>query len=94
MLSSLIIGFLRIFCSQAKKAVEEVCYAHKIFSVHLALDFGLIGDLVHCCRWNTYVVEGHDVEELCKAFWQAQQVKDKPTCIVARTLKGKGLKSG
>ncbi|RVE70604.1 hypothetical protein OJAV_G00066280 [Oryzias javanicus] len=43
--------------------------------------------------WNTYVVEGHDVEELCKAFWLAQQVKDKPTCIVARTLKGKGLKN-
>lgn len=44
-------------------------------------------------RWNTYVVDGHDVEELCKAFWQAQQVKDKPTCIVAKTFKGKGLKS-
>uniref|UniRef100_G3P6S5 Transketolase n=1 Tax=Gasterosteus aculeatus aculeatus TaxID=481459 RepID=G3P6S5_GASAC len=43
--------------------------------------------------WNTYVVDGHDVEELCKAFWQAQQVKDKPTCIVAKTFKGKGLKS-
>lgn len=45
------------------------------------------------CRWNTYVVDGHDVEELCKAFWQAQQVKGKPTCIVAKTFKGKGLKS-
>ena len=44
-------------------------------------------------RWNTYVVDGHDVEELCKAFWQAKQVKDKPTCIVAKTFKGKGLKS-
>ncbi|KAM9752487.1 transketolase-like protein 2 [Menidia menidia] len=43
--------------------------------------------------WNTYVVDGHDVEELCKAFWQAQQVKDKPTCIVAQTFKGKGLKN-
>uniref|UniRef100_A0A665UTC5 Transketolase n=1 Tax=Echeneis naucrates TaxID=173247 RepID=A0A665UTC5_ECHNA len=43
--------------------------------------------------WNTYVVDGHDVEELCKAFWQAQQVKGKPTCIVAKTFKGKGLKS-
>lgn len=39
------------------------------------------------------MVDGHDVEELCKAFWQAQQVKGKPTCIVAKTLKGKGLKS-
>uniref|UniRef100_A0A8C5BQP4 Transketolase n=1 Tax=Gadus morhua TaxID=8049 RepID=A0A8C5BQP4_GADMO len=43
--------------------------------------------------WNTYVVDGHDVEELCKAFWQAKQVKDKPTCIVAKTFKGKGLKN-
>ncbi|XP_076133211.1 transketolase-like protein 2 [Alosa pseudoharengus] len=42
--------------------------------------------------WNTYVVEGHDVEELCKAFWQAEQVKGKPTAIVAKTFKGKGLK--
>lgn len=44
-------------------------------------------------RWNTYVVDGHSVEELCKAFWQAQQVQGKPTCIVAKTFKGKGLKS-
>uniref|UniRef100_A0A8D3DW16 Transketolase n=1 Tax=Scophthalmus maximus TaxID=52904 RepID=A0A8D3DW16_SCOMX len=43
--------------------------------------------------WNTYVVDGHDVEELCKALWQAQQVKGKPTCIVAKTFKGKGLKN-
>ena len=44
--------------------------------------------------WNTYVVDGHDVEELCKALWQAQQVKDKPTAIVAKTYKGKGLNGG
>lgn len=53
----------------------------------------MTGFLLNLCRWNTYVVDGHDVEELCKAFWQAQQVKDKPTCIVAKTFKGKGLKS-
>ncbi|XP_035244268.1 transketolase-like protein 2 [Anguilla anguilla] len=41
--------------------------------------------------WNTYVVDGHDVEELCKALWQAQQLKGKPTAIVAKTFKGKGL---
>ncbi|MBN3279092.1 TKTL2 protein, partial [Polyodon spathula] len=42
-------------------------------------------------NWNTYVVDGHDVEELSKALWQAQQVKDKPTAIVAKTFKGKGI---
>lgn len=42
--------------------------------------------------WNTYVADGHDVEELCKALWQAKQMKGKPTAIVAKTFKGKGLR--
>lgn len=42
--------------------------------------------------FNTYVVDGHDVEELCKALWLAEQFKGKPTAIVAKTFKGRGLK--
>ncbi|XP_014593321.2 transketolase-like protein 2 [Equus caballus] len=41
--------------------------------------------------WNTYLVDGHDVEGLCHAFWQATQVKNKPTAIVAKTFKGRGI---
>ncbi|XP_066470011.1 transketolase-like protein 1 [Tiliqua scincoides] len=41
--------------------------------------------------WNTYVVDGHDVEELCQALWQASQLKGKPTAIVAKTFKGRGI---
>ncbi|XP_054431956.1 transketolase-like protein 2 [Pteronotus mesoamericanus] len=41
--------------------------------------------------WNTYVVDGHDVEALCQAFWEAAQVKNKPTAIVAKTFKGRGI---
>ncbi|XP_068160483.1 transketolase-like protein 2 [Antennarius striatus] len=41
--------------------------------------------------WNTYVVDGHDVEVLCEAFSNAQSTKGRPTCIVAKTFKGKGL---
>ncbi|KAF6097669.1 transketolase like 2 [Phyllostomus discolor] len=41
--------------------------------------------------WNTYVVDGHDVEALCHAFWQAAQVKSKPTAVVAKTFKGRGI---
>uniref|UniRef100_A0A2K6ERV1 transketolase n=1 Tax=Propithecus coquereli TaxID=379532 RepID=A0A2K6ERV1_PROCO len=41
--------------------------------------------------WNTYFVDGHDVEALCQAFWQATQVKNKPTAIVAKTFKGRGI---
>lgn len=41
--------------------------------------------------WNTYVVDGHDVAELCHALWQASHLKDKPTAIIAKTFKGKGI---
>ncbi|XP_051025911.1 transketolase-like protein 2 [Acomys russatus] len=41
--------------------------------------------------WNTYVVDGHDVEALCQAFWKATQVKSKPTALIAKTFKGRGI---
>ncbi|XP_051011723.1 transketolase-like protein 2 [Acomys russatus] len=41
--------------------------------------------------WNTHVVDGHDVEALCRAFWKATQVKSKPTALIAQTFKGRGI---
>ncbi|XP_066988048.1 transketolase-like protein 2 isoform X1 [Macrobrachium rosenbergii] len=43
--------------------------------------------------FNTLVVDGHDVEALCKAFHEAAQAKGKPTAILAKTYKGKGFPS-
>ena len=40
--------------------------------------------------WNVLDVNGHDFDELRNAFEQAKQVKDKPTMIIAHTIKGKG----
>ena len=37
------------------------------------------------------VVDGHDVEALSRAFHEASVTKGKPTCIVAKTFKGKGI---
>jgi transketolase len=39
--------------------------------------------------FNAIVVDGHDVEELCKAFFEASLTKDKPTALIAKTYKGK-----
>jgi len=39
--------------------------------------------------FNAIVVDGHDVEELCKAFHEAEQTTGMPTCILAKTFKGK-----
>ena len=43
--------------------------------------------------WHTVVVDGHDVEALMAAYDEARATKGRPTMIVARTLKGKGVES-
>lgn len=39
--------------------------------------------------FNAIVVDGHDVEELSRGFFEAQQTKGRPTAIIAKTFKGK-----
>ena len=36
-------------------------------------------------------IDGHDVDEIMKAFEVAKNIKEKPTCIIAKTIKGKGV---
>ena len=39
--------------------------------------------------FNAIVVDGHDIEELCRGFYEAEQTKGRPTAIIAKTFKGK-----
>ena len=41
--------------------------------------------------WDAMGVDGHSFKEVNKAYTQALQNKDKPTMIVAKTLKGRGV---
>ncbi len=41
--------------------------------------------------WHAIVVDGHDIAALQKAFAEARATKGRPTMLLARTLKGKGL---
>jgi transketolase len=41
--------------------------------------------------WHSLVVDGHDVEALLRAYAEARRTKGRPTMIVAKTLKGKGV---
>ena len=36
-------------------------------------------------------IDGHDIDEIMKAFEVAREIKGKPTCIIAKTIKGKGV---
>lgn len=41
--------------------------------------------------WHVIDIDGHDIRSIVDAFDQAQALKGKPTMIVARTIKGKGV---
>ncbi len=41
--------------------------------------------------WYVIQCDGHNIEELLKAFAKAKTIKQKPTVIIADTIKGKGV---
>jgi transketolase len=40
--------------------------------------------------WNAIEIDGHDIEAIDRAFTEAEATTDRPTMIVARTIKGYG----
>ena len=41
--------------------------------------------------WNVVRCDGHDVEDICRAVKEAKAVSGKPSLILAKTVKGKGV---
>jgi len=50
-----------------------------------------IADKFAAFGWNAIDIDGHDTQEIFQAFDQARACTDRPTMIVARTMKGKGV---
>ena len=41
--------------------------------------------------FNVLTIDGNNIEKILSAFEIAKQTKNKPTCIIAKTIKGKGV---
>jgi transketolase len=41
--------------------------------------------------WHVQEIDGHNFEEIAGAFYSASQTKEKPSIIIAKTIKGKGI---
>ena len=41
--------------------------------------------------WNVIEIDGHDFEQILSALDKAKQCKEKPTIVIAKTIKGKGV---
>ena len=52
---------------------------------------GELEDRWASCRWHVIPADGHDVEALVAAFHEARATKGRPSVVIARTVKGKGV---
>jgi transketolase len=50
-----------------------------------------IADKWRAFNWNVLTIDGHDYQQIAKAFADARATKGKPTFIMAQTVKGKGV---
>ncbi len=50
-----------------------------------------ISDKMKSFGFNVIDIDGHSLEQIINAYAQAEQTKDKPTAIVAKTNKGRGI---
>ncbi len=56
-------------------------------------DLDVHRDRAHAFGWETIEIDGHDVEEIDRAYTEAASASGKPVAVIARTIKGKGVKA-
>ncbi len=57
-------------------------------------DLDVYRDRAHAFGWEAIEIDGHDVEAIDRAFTEASGgTNGKPTVVIARTIKGKGVKA-
>ena len=57
----------------------------------LLLDLSRIKDMWESFGWNAIMIDGHDIRAIIDAVDWAKDKNDKPSVIIAKTVKGKGV---
>ena len=52
---------------------------------------GNLEDKMRSFGFEVLVIDGHDMDQIAGALDRADEVKGKPVCIIADTVKGKGI---
>jgi transketolase len=55
------------------------------------MDYGPLFEKIEAFRWQVCDIDGHDAGAIALALDKARACSDRPTFIVARTVKGKGV---
>jgi transketolase len=56
-------------------------------------DLDSYADRARAFGWHAITIDGHDVEQIDRAYSEAAETTDRPTAVVAKTVKGKGVKA-
>ncbi len=56
-------------------------------------DLASYADRVRAFGWHAIEVDGHDVEAIDRAYTEAVSTEGQPTVLIAKTIKGKGVKA-
>src|SRR5262245_36014349 len=56
-------------------------------------DTGVLAERARAFGWHAIEIDGHDVDEIDRAYSDAEAVTGRPTAIFAATIKGKGVKA-
>ena len=60
-------------------------------SVNEIMDLEPLADKFKAFNWNTLAMDGHDLDAIRAAFEAAGKAAGRPTAIIAKTVKGKGV---
>ena len=60
-------------------------------SIHDVMDPSPLDEKFKAFGWHVIEIDGHNYDEIEKAFAQAKTIKGQPTLIFAHTIKGKGV---
>ena len=59
--------------------------------VESVMNINPIEDKFKTFGWNVFTIDGHDFDQIFAALDMAKDTVDKPTMIIAKTIKGKGV---
>jgi transketolase len=55
------------------------------------MDLQPLADKWRAFRWAVHEIDGHDFEQILGALAKAKEEKDRPTVVICKTVKGKGV---
>lgn len=72
-------------------AIIDLNHFQSCGAVYDIMPLGRIDEILEDMGWNVICINGHCMEEVLSALDRARCFRGKPTCIIADTVKGKGV---